>query len=86
LRDGLKSGVLALGAVINDKPSLLVMVTPDLVDQGLKAGDLIKPIAEAVGGKAGGRPNMAQGGGTNPAKLDEALALTSGLVRQALNK
>ncbi len=86
LRDSLKSGVVAIGAVINEKPSILVMVTPDLIDKGLKAGDLIKPIAEAVGGKAGGRPNMAQGGGTNPNKLDEALALTVDLVREVLNK
>ncbi|MEI6045752.1 MAG: alanine--tRNA ligase, partial [Chloroflexota bacterium] len=86
LRDSLKSGVLALGAVINEKPSLLVMVTPDLVERGLKAGELIKPIAEMVGGRAGGRPVMAQGGGSNPAKLEEALALTPSLVQQALGK
>jgi alanyl-tRNA synthetase len=86
LRDGLKSGVLAIGAVINEKPNLLVMVTPDLVDKGLKAGDLIRPIAAAVGGKAGGRPNMAQGGGSDPSKLDEALNLTPDLVREALSK
>ncbi len=86
LRDGLKSGVLALGAIINDEPKLIVMVTQDLVDRGLKAGDLIKPIAEAVGGRAGGRPNMAQGGGTNAAKLDEALALAPGLVRQVVGE
>jgi alanyl-tRNA synthetase len=86
LRDGLKSGVLALGTVLDNEPKLLVMVTQDWVDKGLKAGDLIKPIAEVVGGRAGGRPVMAQGGGTNPAKLDEALALTPDLVRQTLGK
>ncbi len=86
MRDTLKSGVVALGAVINEKPSLVVMVTQDLVDRGLKAGELIGPIAGAVGGRAGGRPQMAQGGGSQPEKLEEALALTVGLVRSALTK
>ncbi|NWJ44316.1 MAG: alanine--tRNA ligase [Chloroflexi bacterium] len=81
LRDSLKSGVVAIGAVIKEKPSLLVMVTPDLVERGLNAGKIIAPIAEKVGGRAGGRPNMAQGGGNDPEKLDEALSLTIGLVR-----
>jgi alanyl-tRNA synthetase len=85
LRDNLQSGVLALGAVIKEKPSLLVMVTQDVVDRGVNAGQLIAPIAEAVGGKAGGRPNMAQGGGNDPSKLDAALSLTVELVRSKLN-
>jgi alanyl-tRNA synthetase len=81
LRDGLRSGVVALGAVIKDKPSLVVMVTPDLIERGLNAGQIIGPVAEKVGGRAGGRPQMAQGGGTDPSRLDEALSLTTGLVK-----
>jgi len=84
LRDSLKSGVVAVGAVINEKPTLLVMVTQDLVERGLHAGQLIGPLAEAVGGRAGGRPQMAQGGGIDANKLDEALGLTAGLVSSAL--
>jgi alanyl-tRNA synthetase len=86
LRDTMKSGVVALGTVIAEKPSLLVMVTPDLVDKGFKAGSIISPMAEVIGGRAGGRPNMAQGGGTDPTKLDDALALTKEIVaKQSVN-
>lgn len=80
LRDTIKSGVVALGSIIAEKPALLVMVTQDLVDKGLKAGSIISPMATIVGGKAGGRPQMAQGGGTDPEKLDDALALTKDIV------
>jgi alanyl-tRNA synthetase len=84
LRDKMRSGVVAIGTIIADKPSLLVMVTQDLVDKGVKAGSIISPMAEVIGGRAGGRPNMAQGGGTDPTKLAEALAkakeMVSGLV------
>ena len=51
----------------------------------MKAGILIGPIAECVGGKGGGRPDFAQAGGTLPDKLDEALALVSGQISASLN-
>jgi alanyl-tRNA synthetase len=72
LRDKLKSGVIALGGVKDDKVSLLVVVTRDLTAR-LKAGELIKDMAAAVGGTGGGRPEMAQAGGKNPEGLDAAL-------------
>ena len=68
-----ENGVLVLGSNIHDKPMILVMVTDDLVKQGLKAGDLIKPIAAEVGGGGGGRPNMAQAGGKDAGRLPQAL-------------
>lgn len=68
-----ENGVLVLGSNIDDKPMILVMVTDDLVKQGLKAGDLIKPIAAEVGGGGGGRPNMAQAGGKDASRLPQAL-------------
>jgi alanyl-tRNA synthetase len=68
-----EKGVLVLGSNIDDKPMLLVAVTEDLVKQGVKAGDLIKPIAAVVGGGGGGRPNLAQAGGKDPEKLPDAL-------------
>ncbi|MAU10988.1 MAG: alanine--tRNA ligase [Anaerolineaceae bacterium] len=68
-----ENGVLVLGSNIHDKPMILVMVTDDLVKQGLKAGDLIKPIAAEVGGGGGGRPNMAQAGGKDASRLPQAL-------------
>ncbi len=84
LRDKLKSGVVALGAVTaEDKVSLLVMVTKDLTGS-LKAGEIIKVMAAEVGGTGGGRPEMAQAGGKEPAKLDRALEKVFELVERSL--
>ena len=86
LRDKLKSGVVALGAATGDgKVSLLVVVTKDLTGK-LKAGDLIKTMAADVGGTGGGRPEMAQAGGKDPAGLDTALEKVFGLVEQSLQR
>ena len=86
LRDKLRSGVVALGAVTNDgKVVLLVVVTKDLIGK-LKAGDLIKVMAADVGGTGGGRPEMAQAGGKDPARLDAALEKVFGLVEQSLQR
>ncbi len=86
LRDKLKSGVIALGAVSgDDKVSLLVVVTKDLIGR-LRAGELIKTMATEVGGSGGGRPEMAQAGGKDPAKLDAALEKVFGLVESALQR
>lgn len=67
------SGVVVFGTVVNEKPALIAAVTPDLIQRGLKAGDLIKQVAQIVGGGGGGRPDMAQAGGKDPSKLSEAL-------------
>ena len=85
LRDKLKSGVVALGAANDGKVSLLVVVTKDLIAR-LKAGDLIKEMAVEVGGTGGGRPEMAQAGGKDPAKLDAALEKVFGLVERILER
>ena len=85
LRDKLKSGVVALGAANDGKVSLLVVVTKDLIVR-LKAGDLIKAMAAEVGGTGGGRPEMAQAGGKDPAKLDAALQNVFGLVERMLGR
>ena len=60
------------------------MVTPDLVDRGLKAGDVIRDIAPLVDGRGGGRPDLAEAGGKNPVGLDAALATVAGIVERAL--
>ena len=86
LREKLKSGVVALGAATEDgKVALLVVVTKDLIGK-LKAGDLIKVMAAEVGGTGGGRPEMAQAGGKDPARLDAALEKVFGLVESTLQR
>jgi alanyl-tRNA synthetase len=83
LRDKLGSGVVAIGVPIGDKKvSMLVALTPDLVGK-LHAGNMIKEMAAVVGGRGGGKPDLAQAGGPNPAKLDEALGLVDQLVTSA---
>ena len=82
LKNKLGSGVVVLGAVEGDKVFLVASVTQDLAGR-LKAGELIKPVAELVGGRGGGRADFAQAGGTQPDKVDAALALVAGLVAAA---
>jgi alanyl-tRNA synthetase len=72
LKDRLKSAAIVLGAVNDGKVSLIAGVTSDLTAK-VKAGDLVNFVAQQVGGKGGGRPEMAQAGGTEPAKLSHAL-------------
>ncbi|MGD9375520.1 MAG: alanine--tRNA ligase, partial [Anaerolineae bacterium] len=69
-RNKLGTAVIVLGAVINDKPNFVAAITPDLVERGLKAGDLVKQVATVVGGGGGGRPTLAQAGGRDAARLD----------------
>jgi alanyl-tRNA synthetase len=73
LKDKLKSAVVVLGTADGGKVSLIAGVTADLTAK-LKAGELVNHVARQVGGKGGGRPDMAQAGGTNPEKLPQALA------------
>lgn len=68
------SDILVLAANLGEKVNLLVAASPDAIAKGAKAGDLIKAIAPAVGGGGGGRPDMAQAGGKNPAGISEAFA------------
>ncbi len=83
LRDQLQSGVVVLGSANDGKAALLVSVTKDLVGR-LQAGALIKPLAEIIGGRGGGRPDMAQAGGSQPQQLDAAIAAAAGVVAEAL--
>ena len=73
LRDQLKSGVVVLGAVEDDKVTLLAAVTKDLAGGRVHAGKLIGEVAQMVGGRGGGRPDFAQAGGTQPDQLPLAL-------------
>ena len=80
LKDKLKSAAIVLGAVEGDKVTLIAGVTADLTAK-VKAGELVNFVAQQVGGKGGGRPDMAQAGGTEPAKLPEALASVGDWVK-----
>ncbi|SEQ76990.1 alanyl-tRNA synthetase [Pseudomonas sp. NFACC02] len=83
LKNKLGRAVILLGGVHEDKVVLVAGVTKDLTGQ-LKAGDLMKQAAAAVGGKGGGRPDMAQGGGVDAAGLDAALALAVPFAEQGM--
>ncbi len=83
LKDKLGSAVIVLAAVRGGKVSLVAGVTKDRTDT-LKAGDLVRFVAEQVGGKGGGRPDMAQAGGSDPAALPGALASVDDWVKERL--
>ncbi len=80
-RDQLQSGIVGLGGETADgKAIILVAATKDLVAKGFKAGDAVRQMAETVGGKGGGKPELAQAGGTDPSKIPQALERLFGLV------
>jgi alanyl-tRNA synthetase len=78
------SGVVVLGSDIDGRPMLIAAVSEDLVKRGLTAGDLVKAAAQPIGGSGGGRPTLAQAGGKDAAKLNEALAVVIGFVESKI--
>ena len=80
LRDREPSIVAVLSAVNGDKVTLLAVCGKDAVARGVKAGDIIRTIAPIVGGKGGGKPDSAMGGGTDVSKVDDALAAVDDFV------
>ncbi|MDZ7724743.1 MAG: alanine--tRNA ligase [candidate division KSB1 bacterium] len=85
VRNGLDSGVGVLGAAIDDKVSLVCVVTDDLVKKGVKAGDIIKKVASYVQGGGGGAPHMALAGGKDVSKLPLALSKVEQIVNECRN-
>jgi alanyl-tRNA synthetase len=83
VKDRLQSGVAVLAGIDDGKVVLIAGVTKDLTGK-VKAGDLVNHVARQVGGKGGGRPDMAQAGGTNPAALPEALRSIEAWLEQRL--
>jgi alanyl-tRNA synthetase len=84
LKNKLGSAIVVLGSVDAEGKVLLIAgVTPDLTAK-VKAGDLVNHVARQVGGKGGGRPDLAQAGGTEPSRLDEALAGVADWLRERL--
>ena len=84
LKNKLGSGIIVLGAANGDKVSLIAGVTKDLTNK-VKAGDIVNSVAVQVGGKGGGRPDMAQAGGTQPENLDTAIASVENWVRENIS-
>jgi alanyl-tRNA synthetase len=84
LRNELGSGAAVLAAHVNDRVSLLAVVTDDLVKRGVRADRLIREVATATGGSGGGKPHMAQGGAGDASLVTAALARTPDLVRGQL--
>ncbi|MEW4148719.1 alanine--tRNA ligase [Bacillus thuringiensis] len=81
LKNKLESAVVVLASVNDDKVNILAGVTKDLIGQGYHAGKLVKEVASRCGGGGGGRPDMAQAGGKNPAQVEEALAFVKEYVK-----
>lgn len=83
-RQKVDSGVAVLATVVEDKPALVAAVTNDLVAKGIKAGELVNVVAEPLGGRGGGRPDMAQAGGKDASKLEQALEKVLPWVKEQL--
>jgi alanyl-tRNA synthetase len=80
LRDRLGSAILVLATAYSGKPNFLAMVTPDLVAKGFHAGNIVKQVAKVTGGGGGGKASMAQAGGRDIARIDEALNSVKNIV------
>jgi alanyl-tRNA synthetase len=80
LREQLGGAVIVLGTLYANRPAFLAAVTPDLVARGYDAGKIVKQVAEVAGGGGGGKATLAQAGGKNKDKLDEALRLVKSLI------
>jgi alanyl-tRNA synthetase len=79
------SGVVVVASAPDNRPVIIAAVTDDLVKRGLNAGDLVKTVAQVVGGSGGGRPTLAQAGGKDASKLSEALDKVSEYVKHKLS-
>jgi len=83
-RDRMGSGVVVLGAVLGERPAFVAAVTPDLVERGVDAARLVRGMARIVGGGGGGKPTLAQAGGRDPSRLDEALRQAPRILEEML--
>ena len=85
LRERMDSAFVTLGAVIDERPQLLALATDDVVARGLRADEVVKAAGAVVGGGGGGRPGLAQAGGRDASRLDEALATARQAARDRLS-
>lgn len=84
LKNKIESGVIVLGTADSEKANFIAMATEDVVGKGIHAGNLVKEVAKVTKGGGGGRPNMAQAGGSDPSKLQEALKKAEEIVASQL--
>ena len=85
VRKTMPSGVAVLGSVIEGRPQFVAIVSRDVIPKGPNAGEILKRVAAVAGGGGGGRPEMAQGGGKDASKIEEALAIVPEAVREMLS-
>ncbi|MGF7059974.1 alanine--tRNA ligase [Brassicibacter mesophilus] len=84
IKDMMDSVIIVLGSVNDEKVSFIAMVTKDLLNKGIHAGNIIREVAKLTGGGGGGRPDMAQAGGKDPLKVDFALSQVSDIIKSQL--
>jgi alanyl-tRNA synthetase len=84
LKEGMGSGVAVLASVYEDKPFFIATATPDIVSRGVHCGKLIKKVSAIAGGSGGGKPDMAQAGAKDGAKIDEALGEVPAIIEEML--
>ena len=82
----IERSAIVLGTAVDGRVHLVASVAPELVARGVKAGDVVKQAAAVVGGGGGGRDTIAQAGGREPDKLDDALAAARAAIEQALGR
>jgi len=86
LLNKIDSGVAVLGAILNDKPSMVIVVSDDLIKKDIKAADLAKEIGALMGGGGGGKPNLATAGGKDKKSLALALSKSTKMVVAKIEK
>jgi alanyl-tRNA synthetase len=86
LRNKLASGIVVLASVLEEKISFVAMATKDVNAKGILAGNIIREVAKTTGGSGGGRPDMAQAGGKDVSKVDEALSVVEKLIKDQIKK
>lgn len=84
IKEKISCGVVVLGALTDDKITFVAMVTKDALSKGAHAGNIIKEITAIAGGRGGGKPDMAQGGGKDASKIDEALSSVTDVLNSQL--
>jgi alanyl-tRNA synthetase len=85
LRKAMPSGVAVLASIIDGQPKFVAIASQDVIPRGPRADDILKRVTAVAGGSAGGRPDMAQGGGKDPSKVTTALAIVPEAVREMLS-